>query len=213
MKINFPKAPRILLCVFIFLFAIIISGCFMADNKFYLDNDIITNSHVVGKFRSANSITNIQSSTPSLTFETGANKHYIGTYREGENWIKLDIVLFQLDTNIFLDIHRLDDSGESHNPGQNEPNFNLLRGLLIGCQHCVFRIAIKDNQIEFRVPVNDFLSMTKKTSEMNTSPILNFPKLLKFTGSTEELRNFLIKHISDQGSNEDQNRLWIRSDK
>jgi hypothetical protein len=212
MKINFLHAPRILLCALIILSAIIFSGCFMADNKFYRDSDIITDSHFVGKFRRADSITNIQSSTASLTIEAGNNKHYIGTYHEGEDWIKLDTVLFQLGTNTYVDIHRLDDSGESHDSKEYKA-FVLIRGLLLDCPHCAIRVVVKDNQIEPRISPSGFLPMIGGTSEMKTSPMLKFPKLSKFIGSTEELRSFLIIHGSDGDDNKKNMVEWIRSEK
>jgi hypothetical protein len=211
MKINFLHAPRILLCALIVLSAIIFSGCFMADNKFYRDSDIITDSNFVGKFRRADSITNIQSSTPSLTIEAGANKHYIATFREETNWIKLDTVLFRLGTNTFVDIHRLDDSGESHDPKEYQA-FALFRGLLLDCPHCAIRVVVKDNQMELHSPEENLIFFLTANSEIKTTPMSKFPKLLKFTGSTEELRNFLIKHGSDGNSLKDR-ALWVRSEK
>jgi hypothetical protein len=209
MKINFLHAPRILLCVFIFLFAIIVSGCFMADNKFYLDSDIITDSLFVGKFRFADSITNIQGSMPSLTIETETNKHYIGTYHEGENWIKLDTVFFRLGTNTFVDFHRLDDSGESHDVG-----FNNDREVGLNCPHFAFHIFVEDNQIKFKAAsTNELLCMFNETSETKASRVLNHGSLVKLTGSTEELRDFLIKHASDEAIAPDTSWLRVKSEK
>jgi hypothetical protein len=180
----------------------------MADNKFYLDSDIITDSHFVGKFWMVDSMTNIKSSPASLTIETEANKHYVGTFRAETNWIKLDTVLFRLGTNTFVDFHRLDDSGESHDRG-----FNLYRELGLNCPHFAFRLVVKDNQMEFKALTNEMAFMFGGTSEMKTSPALNHGSFVKFTGSTEELRNFLIKHFSNDAALTDRSLLWVKSDK
>jgi hypothetical protein len=183
----------------------------MADNKFYRDSDIITDSNFVGKFWQAGVAT-----PGSLIIEAGTNKHYIATYRVKQMWFKVDAVLFRLGTNTLVDIHRLADSGEKNNSGEDDQGFNLISGLLLDCPHHVFRVIIKDNQIEYLVSNNDSDLLFKPPSEMKTSlvsiKLRNSFSVVKFTGSTEELRNFLIKQTSN-GDSLKTVVAWIRSDK
>jgi hypothetical protein len=213
MKINFLNAPRILLCALIVLSAIIFSGCFMADNKFYRDSDIITDSHIGGKFMPADAVTNKDDANCSLIIESETNNHYIATYHEAKQWIKFDTVFFRLGTNTFVDIHRLADTGESHNSGNETPSgYELLRITAL-CEHCAFRTVIKDDQIEFQLIMggNDLVKLIREAPEMKVARIEE-AETTKFTGSTEELRNFLIKHVSDGTALKDHS-LWVRSDK
>jgi hypothetical protein len=192
----------------------------MADNKFYRDSDVITDSHVVGKFRPAE-VANLDSmnkyfpsQVTSLVIESKTNNHYIATYHQAEQWMKFDIVLFRLGTNTFVDVHWLADTGidENSRPKDEISGYELLKGMAANCQHCAFRLDIKDNQIEFQLSWGIFLrKVIEDAPEMKTSPV-GKGEVEKFIGSTEDLREFLIKHSSDKAAFK-QRVLFIRSDK
>jgi len=214
MKSKGLNFSQIFFCGFIFLSAIIFSGCFMADNKFYRDSDIITDSNFAGTFIPATAITNKAEANCSLIIESETNSHYIATYHEAEHWIKFDTVFFRLGTNTFVDIHHLADTGEDHdNPGPRPPSgYELLRMASLS-EHCAFRVVSKDSQIEFQFIMggNDLVRKIKEAPDMKVARIEE-TGLTKFTGLTEELRNFLIKHVSDGISLKDHS-LWVKSKK
>jgi hypothetical protein len=149
-------ARRTLFCTTICIFCILLCGCFLADNKFYYDTDLITDSHFVGTFTPSAAITNEEYSRCSLNITSGANRHYMGTYSTQDKWIKYDIALFRLGTNTFIDIHPL-ATGDIVTSSKAEPKkffHDMIDAIVVSkigeCGHCAFNTVISKGQIDFR---------------------------------------------------------------
>ena len=184
---------------------LLLSGCFQATEKFYLESDIVTDSRFVGMFAPAG-----DPQTSSLSIEP-KGKHYVATFREGEKWIKLDTVLFKSSTNLFADITRIDDNGMPQNPGGGPTRLALLHLATADKTHSAFPVQFSTNEVEFRFAVGNMAALALTREPGMKVKLLNEARVL-LLDPTDKLRTFLSK-VGSQKALFNQTSKWRKETK
>ena len=108
------------------ILAVLLCGCFQATNKFYTDSDVVADSRFEGRFEPT-SAPNDPTVPCWAVVKLDRNKRYAVTVREGEDWIKLEAVLFKAGTNLFVDICQVADSTKHNDNGERPSTLEMLR--------------------------------------------------------------------------------------
>jgi hypothetical protein len=162
-----------------------------------LDSDVTTDKRFEGHF--GTQATNQNSSArESLFIKLDRDKHYVATYQQGGDWIKIDAVLFKVGTNLFVDISHLADNGAPHNPGGAPSGLDLVRLATRDKTHSAIRVQFVENAVEFQFGYGNPVAMA-----ISREPTLK----IKLQGegsvilldSTDKLRAFLAKVGSENG--------------
>ena len=172
-------------------------GCFQATNKFYSVSNITIDKRLEGKF-GPEATDQSSSIKDSLLISLDKDKHYVATFQEGTNWIKLDAVLFKIGTNIFVDICHLADNGVTRNPAGAPTGLDLLRLATRDNTHSAIRVQFVEDQVEFQFGFGNPVAMAiarepelKKKVQGEGSVIL--------LDSTSKLQAFLAKIGHEDG--------------
>ncbi len=187
----------------LFAVALLLCGCFQAENPFYRESDIVTDKRFEGKFRS-----NKASSTEYIVIKPGKEKHYSLTYYENGQWVEFDAVLFKCGTNLFVDLSKIADGGSTPNrrvPGDPVPTgMQIAQLATIYNSHFVNRLRFVEDGFEGAAgqgnPVYDVLMKhpgLRFRKGTKRQPLDG--KIMILTNPTEELHKLLLK----EGSNEE----------
>jgi hypothetical protein len=190
------------------LFATALCGCFQATNKFYLDSDITTDKRFEGRFRTQGTNQN-SSAGDSLIIQPDRDKHYVATYQEGENWIRIDAVLFKSGTNLFVDISHLADNGAPHNPGGAPSGLDLLRLATREKTHSAIRVQFAENGVEFQFAIGNPVVIAISREPTLKMKVQGEGSVI-LLDSTDKLRAFLGK-IGNENSFFQQKARWTRT--
>jgi hypothetical protein len=172
------------------LFALVLSGCFKATNKFYLDSDIITDKRLEGHFE-PHPTTHATNQAQSLVIKLNPNKHYVATYQENDHWIELDAVLFKSGTNYFIDISHIADNGTHNEPAVGPSGLEMLHLATLDKTHSAIRVRFYDDGVGFEYGYgNPVFAAIQKEPSLKVKVDEGQAILLD---STENLRSFLAK--------------------
>jgi hypothetical protein len=188
--------------------AVLLGGCFQATNKFYADSDVVTDIRFEGRFE-PQSASNDPSVPCSAVVKLDDNKHYAVTVREGDDWIKLEAVLFKNGTNLFVDICQLSDSTKHNDNGDRPSTLGMLRRGTADKNHVAIRCEFVENGIEGQIADGvPFVRAIQKDRTLKLRPVDDhFGVLLE---PTERLRTFLAKIGNDPTVYMEKAR-WIRT--
>jgi hypothetical protein len=183
-------------------------GCFQGTSKFYLESDIVTDGRLQGRFEAPTN-----PDQPSLVITSAQKGHYLATYRENEYWIKLDLVLFRIGTNYFVDISHLADNGSPRNPGGAPGGVAALILATRDNTHSVLKTKFTESGMEIRYSYGNppFLAM-KKDPNLKWKVVEGGGMLLD---STERVRSLVAKFANDESMLGVFGRtpIWTRSSK
>lgn len=190
--------------------SILVCGCFQATNQFYSDSDIILDNRFEGRFE-PQLAPNDPGVPCSALAKLERNKHYGVTVHEGEDWIKLEAVLFKAGTNLFVDICQVADS-RKHNNNPDKPSIlAILRRGTAHKNHVAIRCEFVENGIEGQIAAGvPFVRAINKDRTLKLRPVDDhFAVLLE---STDRLRSFLAK-LGDDPTVFMQKVKWTRTNK
>jgi hypothetical protein len=188
-----------------FLCVLLCWGCFQAENPFYRASDIVTDKRLEGRFVSATTNSN-STLSDSYVVKPAKNRHYNITYREGDKWAELDVVLFKCGTNLFLDLKKVADNGVNSEPAVGPSSgMEILHIATMADAHCVLRVrfveyGIQSSGVLYGNPLYTVLqrhSNLKYKTSIQGQPI--DPHIRIITNPTEELHALLLA----EGSNDE----------
>jgi hypothetical protein len=188
--------------------ATLLCGCFQATNKFYADSDVIVDSRFEGRFEPR--MASNDPAVPCLALVTlDHNKRYSVTVQEGQDWVKLEAVLFRAGTNLFVDISRLQDSRKHNNNGDKPSFLELLRRGTADKNHVAIRFEFVEDGVEAQIAAGvPFVRAVNKDPTLKLRKVDDHFEVL--LDQTDRLRSFLVK-IGDDRSVFMEKVRWLRT--
>jgi hypothetical protein len=179
----------------LFILATLLCGCFQATNRFYADSDVIVDKRFEGRFAPQLSENDpMVRCSAMVTLER--NQRYAVTVQEGEDWVKLEAVLFKAGTNLFVDISQLADSRKHNDNGGKPSLLALFRRGTEDKNHVAIRFEFVEDGVEAQLAVGaSFIRAINKDPTLKLRKVDDhFAVLLD---PTEKLRLFLAKTGND----------------
>jgi hypothetical protein len=155
-----------------------------------LESDIAPDGRLKGHFEAPTNPDH-----PSLVITSAEKGHYLATYREDEYWIKLDLVLFRIGTNYFVDISHLANNGAPQNPGGAPGGVAALILATRHNTHSVLKLRFTESGMEVRYSYGNppFLAM-KNEPNLKWKVVEGGGMLLD---STKRVRSLVSKFAND----------------
>jgi len=174
------------------------NGCFTREAPFYEESQIEQIPNLGGQYRTLGEAgaEHDDGTSWSIFSSTDFPGKYEVVVRESEATVRLLAVVFRVETNLFVDLYPLRDSGVHHEPSVASVT-EIIRAAMWKPMHVVWKIEISDGAVNYAYPLgNGVMAALQKDPELKGEPAES-PMRILVPGTEKEAQKHLLRFKDD----------------
>ena len=174
---------------------LVLAGCFTCESPFYEDAQITQDPRMEGFYENE-----VQGQKDECSWRITRNLDYPGKYelviKDHSATVELLATLFRVETNLFLDLYPLTDSGV-YTPGDVPTVSQFVRRALYEPHHAVCKVKVSDEGLKYWVPAGRGISAALQKAPELKPNVSRSGDCIKLPPSTKQAQTYLRRFADD----------------